>query len=97
MLSVEVEDDGRGIDASKVRRKIVEKGLETAEIVNSFSDMEVIDYLFKPSFSTAEEVTDLSGRGVGLDVVKTKIEALGGMVEADTVWGKGTKFSIRIP
>lgn len=94
---IEVEDDGRGIDASKVRRKIVEKGLETAEIVNSFSDKEVIDYLFKPSFSTAEEVTDLSGRGVGLDVVKTKIEALGGMVEVDTVWGKGTKFSIRIP
>ena len=63
----------------------------------SLSDKEVIEYLFKPSFSTADEVTDLSGRGVGLDVVKTKIEALGGVVEVETAWGKGTKFSIRIP
>lgn len=94
---IEVEDDGRGIDVNKVRRKIVEKGIESADIVNSFSDNEVIDYLFKPSFSTAEKVTDISGRGVGLDVVKTKIEALGGIVEVETEWGKGTKFSIRIP
>ncbi|NMA65989.1 MAG: chemotaxis protein CheA [Clostridiaceae bacterium] len=94
---IEVEDDGRGIDVSKVRKKIIDMGLETAEIVNSFSDKEVVEYLFKPSFSTADKVTDLSGRGVGLDVVKTKIEALGGLVEVDTVWGKGTKFSIRIP
>lgn len=94
---IEVEDDGRGIDVNKVRRKIVEKGIESADIVNSFSDKEVIDYLFKPSFSTADKVTDISGRGVGLDVVKTKIEALGGIVEVETEWGKGTKFSIRIP
>ena len=94
---IEVEDDGRGIDIAKVRRKIVERGLETPDIVASLSDKEVIEYLFKPSFSTADEVTDLSGRGVGLDVVKTKIEALGGVVEVETAWGKGTKFSIRIP
>lgn len=94
---IEVEDDGRGIDVEKVRKKIVEKGIESAEIVESFSDKEVIGYLFKPSFSTADKVTDLSGRGVGLDVVKTKIEALGGIVEVDSVRGRGSKFIIRIP
>ncbi|NLL96514.1 MAG: chemotaxis protein CheA [Clostridiaceae bacterium] len=94
---IEVEDDGRGIDVEKVRKKIIEKGIESSEIVGSFSDKEVIEYLFKPSFSTADKVTDLSGRGVGLDVVKTKIEALGGMVEVDSVKGRGSKFTIRIP
>ncbi len=94
---IEVEDDGRGIDVARVRKKIIDKGIESAERVNSFSDKEVIDYLFKPSFSTADKVTDLSGRGVGLDVVKTKIETLGGHVEVETEWGKGSKFSIRIP
>ncbi len=94
---IEVEDDGRGINIDKVRKKIIEKGLESAEIVNSFSNKEVVEYLFKPSFSTADKVTDLSGRGVGLDVVKTKIEALGGIVEVETEFGKGSKFIIRLP
>jgi len=94
---IEVEDDGQGIDVEKVRKKIVEKGLETQERVDSLSDKEVIEYLFKPNFSTADKVTDLSGRGVGLDVVKTKIEALGGIVEVESVRGKGTTFTIRIP
>ncbi|NLE26053.1 MAG: chemotaxis protein CheA [Clostridiaceae bacterium] len=94
---IEVEDDGQGIDVDKVRKKIVQRGLESSEIVNALSDKEIIAYLFKPNFSTADKVTDLSGRGVGLDVVKTKIEALGGIVEVDTVRGKGSKFTIRIP
>ncbi len=94
---IEVEDDGRGINVNKVRKKIIEKGLESAEIVGSFSDKEAIEFLFKPSFSTADKVTDLSGRGVGLDVVKTKIEALGGIVEVETQMGKGSKFIIRLP
>lgn len=94
---IEVDDDGHGINIKKVREKIVEKGLESVEIVNSLTDKEAIEYLFKPSFSTSDKVTDLSGRGVGLDVVKTKIEALGGIVEVETEWGKGTKFIIRIP
>ncbi len=94
---IEVEDDGRGININKVRKKIIEKGLESAEIVGSFSDKEAIEFLFKPSFSTADKVTDLSGRGVGLDVVKTKIEALGGIVEVETQMGKGSKFIIRLP
>lgn len=94
---IEVEDDGQGIDVDKVRKKIVQRGLESSEIVNALSDKEVIAYLFKPNFSTADKVTDLSGRGVGLDVVKTKIETLGGIVEVDTVRGKGSRFTIRIP
>lgn len=94
---IEVEDDGRGINIDKVRKKIIEKRLESAEIVNALSNKEVVEYLFKPSFSTADKVTDLSGRGVGLDVVKTKIEALGGIVEVETELGKGSKFIIRLP
>ena len=94
---IEVEDDGQGIDVEKVRGKIIQKGMETPEIVESLTDKEVIEYLFKPNFSTADKVTDLSGRGVGLDVVKTKIEALGGIVEVESVRGKGTTFTIRIP
>lgn len=94
---IEVEDDGQGIDVDKVRKKIVQRGLESSEIVNALSDKEVIAYLFKPNFTTADKVTDLSGRGVGLDVVKTKIETLGGIVEVDTVRGKGSRFTIRIP
>lgn len=94
---IEVEDDGKGIDAAKVRKKIVEKGIESQETAEALSDKEVVEYLFKPSFSTVDKVTDLSGRGVGLDVVKTKIEALGGMVEVNTEKGKGSRFTIRIP
>lgn len=94
---IEVEDDGQGIDVNKVRKKIIQKGLESPEIVSTLSDKEAIEYLFKPNFSTADKVTDLSGRGVGLDVVKTKIEALGGIVEVDSTKGKGSKFIIRIP
>lgn len=94
---IEVEDDGKGIDIAKVRRKIVEKGLEAPDIVESLSEKEVIDYLFRPNFSTKEQITDISGRGVGLDVVKTKIEALGGSVEVETRLGYGSKFIIRLP
>lgn len=94
---IEVEDDGRGIDISKVRQKIVEKGLESPEIAASLTEGEVIEYLFRPNFSTADVVTDLSGRGVGLDVVKTKIEALGGTIELETNAGKGSKSVIRLP
>lgn len=94
---IEVEDDGRGIDIGKIRNKIIEKGLESPDIVNTLSEKEVIDYLFRPNFSTADKITDLSGRGVGLDVVKTKIEALGGTVEVESRFGSGSKFIIRLP
>ncbi len=94
---IEVEDDGRGVNIEKVRQKIVERGLETKEMAATLSEKEVVAFLFKPSFSTADKVTDLSGRGVGLDVVKTKIEALGGMVELESKWGFGSKTVIRLP
>jgi two-component system chemotaxis sensor kinase CheA len=94
---IEVEDDGRGIDIEKVKKKIAEKGLETPETVKSMSDSEAMEFLFKPSFSTSEKVTDISGRGVGLDVVKTKIQSAGGTVEIESKPGSGTKVIIRIP
>ncbi len=94
---IEVRDDGKGVDVEKVKRKAVEKGAITAEQAATMSDKEAVDLLFRPSFSTAEQVSDLSGRGVGLDVVKSKIEALGGDVEAKTVLGEGTTFIVRLP
>ncbi|MBZ4645883.1 MAG: two-component system, chemotaxis family, sensor kinase CheA [Petroclostridium sp.] len=94
---IEVQDDGSGIDLDKVKAKAIERGLVNKEIANSLSQKEIIDFLFRPSFSTADKVTDVSGRGVGLDVVKTKIEALGGVIEVETERGKGSKFAIRLP
>ncbi len=94
---IEVIDDGGGIDVEKVKRKAVEKGTITPEQAEVMSDKEIIDLLFRPSFSTAEQISDISGRGVGLDVVKTKIEALGGNVECKSVLGEGSTFTIRLP
>lgn len=94
---IEVEDDGAGINVEKVKKKMVETGLASKDTINTLSKKDIINYLFRPSFSTAEKVTDISGRGVGLDVVKTKIEALGGVIEVETEHGKGSKFIIRLP
>ena len=94
---IEVRDDGNGIDVEKVRTKAIEKGTITEEQAAVMSDDEIINLLFRPSFSTAEKVTDVSGRGVGLDVVKSKIEALGGDVEVKSVYGEGSTFIIRLP
>lgn len=94
---IEVRDDGNGIDVEKVKQKAVEKGGLTQEQADALTEKEAIDLLFKPSFSTSDKVTDVSGRGVGLDVVKSKIEALGGDVEVKTTYGEGSTFSIRLP
>lgn len=94
---IEVDDDGQGINTDIVRKKAIERGLVSKEVANTLSQKDIIEFLFKPSFSTADKITDLSGRGVGLDVVKTKIEALGGVVEVETELGKGSKFIIRLP
>lgn len=94
---IEVRDDGNGIDTEKVKAKAVEKGTITQEQADTMTDKEAVDLLFRPSFSTAEKITDVSGRGVGLDVVKSKIEALGGDVEVKTKYGEGSTFSIRLP
>jgi len=94
---IEVEDDGRGIDAKIIKQKALEKGVITSETAENMSEQELVELLFQPSFSTAATVTDVSGRGVGLDVVKTKIEALGGDIEVKTKLGKGSKFIVRLP
>ena len=94
---IEVRDDGAGINIDKVKKKAIEKGLVTDEQAETLSDKETIDLLFRPGFSTADVISDVSGRGVGLDVVKTKIEALGGDIEAKTVKGEGSSFIIRLP
>ena len=94
---IEVRDDGNGIDIEKVKSKAIEKGNITEEQAAIMSDKEIIDLLFRPSFSTSDKVTDVSGRGVGLDVVKSKIEALGGDVEVKSVYGEGSTFIIRLP
>lgn len=94
---IEVRDDGGGINVERVKNKALEKGTITPEQAETMTDKDIIDLLFKPSFSTAEVISDVSGRGVGLDVVKTKIEALGGDIEAKTKLGEGSNFIIRLP
>ena len=94
---IEVGDDGNGIDVEKVRNKAIEKGTITPEQAEAMTDKDIIDLLFRPSFSTSEKITDVSGRGVGLDVVKSKIEALGGDVEVKTKLGEGSTFIVRLP
>jgi len=92
-----VEDDGRGIDPAIVKQKALDKGLITQEQFDKMADEEAIHLIFLPGFSTSETVTDISGRGVGMDAVKTKIEALGGMVDIETKLGEGSRFKIRLP
>jgi len=94
---IEVRDDGRGIDLEKVRKTAVERGIITEEESVNYGKNELIELLFLPSFSTAEKITDVSGRGVGLDAVKAKIESLGGSIEIDTEPGAGSRFTIRLP
>lgn len=94
---IEVRDDGAGINVDEVRQKAVDKGTITSEQAELMSDKEIVELLFRPSFSTSEKITDISGRGVGLDVVKTKIEGLGGNIECKSVLGEGSSFIIRLP
>ena len=94
---IEVGDDGNGIDIEAVKAKAIERGIVTPEQAEKLSDKEVIDFLFMPSFSMAKKITDISGRGVGLDVVKSNIEALGGDVEVKSVYGEGSTFTVRLP
>lgn len=96
-VTIEVKDDGSGIDVDKVKASAIKKGHITEEQASYLSDKEAIDLLFKPAFSTAEKISDVSGRGVGLDVVKNKIEGLGGDVEVVSKLGEGTTFIVRLP
>ena len=94
---IEVEDDGKGINPDVIKKKAIEKNIVTRDEAESLSDKELINLLFRAGFSTVDKVTDLSGRGVGLDVVKSKIEAINGTVEVVSNLGQGSKFVIRLP
>ena len=94
---IEVRDDGAGINVEAVRQKAIERGTVTPEQAETMTDKEIIDLLFLPSFSTAKKVSDVSGRGVGLDVVKSKIESLSGEVEVKNKFGEGSSWIIRLP
>lgn len=94
---IEVRDDGGGIDVAAVKAKAIERGTITEEQAENMSDKEIIDLLFLPSFSTSKVVTDVSGRGVGLDVVKSKIESLSGEVEVKSKLGEGSTWIVRLP
>ncbi len=92
-----VTDDGKGIDADVIRRKAVEKGLYSQEEVDSMDDADAVRIVFLPGFSTAEKISDISGRGVGMDVVRSKIESLSGQVDVETHVGEGSVFKIKLP
>jgi two-component system chemotaxis sensor kinase CheA len=94
---IEVRDDGNGIDVDKVREKAIERGTITAEQAEGMTDKEITNLLFLPSFSTAKQISEISGRGVGLDVVKSKIEALSGEVEVKSKLGEGSTWIVRLP
>ncbi|MGZ4135556.1 MAG: chemotaxis protein CheA, partial [Tumebacillaceae bacterium] len=94
---IEISDDGNGMDRQKIAKKAIEKGLIDAYTADNMTDSQVFDLIFLSGFSTAEKISDVSGRGVGLDVVKSKIESLGGRVLIQSTLGKGSRFSIQLP
>jgi two-component system chemotaxis sensor kinase CheA len=96
-IIMEIKDDGRGLNTALIRRKIVERGLASANEVSNMPDHEVHKYIMHAGFSTAEKITNVSGRGVGMDVVRANIEKIGGTVDFRSVQGKGTAFTIKIP
>lgn len=96
-IVIVVEDDGRGIDPARIRARAVERGLLSQEAAARLSDGEVLELIFTPGFSTAEQVSDISGRGVGMDIVRTNVERLGGSVEVFSTLGHGTRFVLRLP
>ncbi|WP_096030059.1 hybrid sensor histidine kinase/response regulator [Campylobacter lanienae] len=96
-IVVEIVDDGKGIDALAVKMKALERGLITEREVDSMTDKEAFSLIFKPGFSMAKQVTNVSGRGVGMDVVKTNIEKLNGIIDIDSEVGRGTIMKLKIP
>lgn len=96
-IIISIKDDGRGIDTDRVGRKAIEKGLITEEQLAAMSQREMFDLIFLPGFSTKEKATDLSGRGVGMDVVKTNIKKLNGIIEIKSERGQGSEFILRLP
>ncbi len=97
MLNVRVSDDGRGIDLDRLRRKVVERKLTSADLAARLSEGELLDFVFLPGFSTADAVTDISGRGVGLDAVQAMAQAVGGLIRVHTRLGAGVTFELQLP
>ncbi len=96
-VNIEISDDGGGLDVGRIRTRAVERGLVSPERASAMNDREVMHLIFQPGFSTAEKVTNVSGRGVGMDVVKTNIEKIGGTVDISSHFGHGTTLKIKIP
>ena len=97
MLTIRVEDDGRGVDVENIRAKVVEKNMATAKMAADMTEAELLDFLFLPSFSTKDNVTEISGRGVGLDVVHSVVQEMRGVVRATSEVGAGTRFHMQLP
>jgi two-component system chemotaxis sensor kinase CheA len=97
MVSISIEDDGGGMDPDKLKRHAIKKGVLTAAEASAMSGREALDLVFRPGFSTAAKVTEISGRGVGMDVVRTQVEGAGGKVELESVVGKGTMIRLKMP
>jgi two-component system sensor histidine kinase and response regulator WspE len=97
MLALTVRDDGAGIDLDRLRQKVVERGLTTAEMAGGLTEAELLEFLFLPGFSTAQRLTEFSGRGVGLDVVQDTMRKVGGSVRVRSRPGEGTSFHLRLP
>ncbi len=96
-IIIEIKDDGRGINVERVKQKAIENGMATQAQLDVMSTKQIAQFIFGAGFSTAEKVTSVSGRGVGMDVVRTNIEKIGGTIELDSVWGRGSMVAIKIP
>ena len=97
MLQITVTDDGRGVDPARLRDKVARKGLATPEMAERLTEAELLEFLFLPGFSTKEAVTEISGRGVGLDVVQDMVKTVGGLVRVSSKPGRGTRFTLQLP
>lgn len=97
MLHIDIKDDGRGIDSERIREEVVKRRMVGEDIAENLTDKELLDFLFLPNFSTAQKVSSISGRGVGLDVVQTAIRAVRGSIKINTSKGLGTNFEIQLP
>ncbi|MGA9381402.1 MAG: hybrid sensor histidine kinase/response regulator [Phormidium sp.] len=97
MLAITISDDGKGINPEQLRQKVIDKNLATVDMVTQMSDTELLEFLFLPGFSTAKKVTEISGRGVGLDIAKSMAQEVGGTVRATSHPGKGTSFHFQLP
>ncbi|MBS1719026.1 MAG: chemotaxis protein CheA [Armatimonadetes bacterium] len=96
-IVIEIQDDGGGIDVQRIKAKAIKQNLITAEAADRMSDKDILQFIFHGGFSTAEVVSDVSGRGVGMDIVRSNLQNLGGLIDLDTVLGHGTKFTLRLP